>query len=138
MYDTLKLNSVSINAIRLRLFSFALRDKARALLHSLPSGCITMWYELTKVYVAKFFPPSKTTSSKNQINTFAQRDDESLYETWGHFNDLLRLCPHHGLQRWILVQAFYNGVTQPVRSTIDTTAGVILMNKIEDEAYNLI
>jgi len=33
--DTLKLNGVPTNAIRLRLFLFSLRDKARAWLHSL-------------------------------------------------------------------------------------------------------
>jgi len=34
--DTLKLNEVSIDTIQLHLFSFFLRDKARAWLHSLP------------------------------------------------------------------------------------------------------
>ena len=51
---------------------------------------------------------------------------------------MLRLCPHHGLQRWMIIQAFYNGVTQSVRSTIDAAARGTLMNKTEDEAYNLI
>jgi len=37
VYDTLKLNGVSSDAIRLYLFPFSLRDKARAWLHSLPS-----------------------------------------------------------------------------------------------------
>ena len=36
------------------------------------------------------------------------------------------------------MQTFYNGVTQPVWSTIDVAAGGTLMNKMEDEAYNLI
>jgi len=36
----------------------------------------------------------------------------------------------------MIVQIFYNGVTQPVRSTIGAAAGVTLMNKMEDEAYN--
>jgi len=36
------------------------------------------------------------------------------------------------------VQACYNGVTQLVRSTIDVLAGGTLINKTEDEAYNLI
>jgi len=35
-------------------------------------------------------------------------------------------------------QAFYNGVTQPVRSIIDAAAGGTLLNKTEYEAYNLI
>jgi len=38
----------------------------------------------------------------------------------------------------MFVQAFYNGVTQPMRSTIDAATGGTLMNKTEDEAYNLI
>ena len=36
------------------------------------------------------------------------------------------------------IQAFFNGVTQPARSTIDAAAGGTLMNITEDEAYNLI
>jgi len=36
------------------------------------------------------------------------------------------------------VQAFYNRVTQPVRSTIDESARGTLMNKMENSAYNLI
>ena len=85
-----------------------------------------------------FFLPSKTASLRNQITNFTQRDEETLYEAWERFKDLLRLCPHHDLQRWMIIQAFYKGVTQPVRSTIDAAAGGTLMNKTEDEAYNLI
>jgi len=35
------------------------------------------------------------------------------------------------------VQTFHNGVTQLLRATIDVAARGTLMNKIEDEAYNL-
>ena len=38
----------------------------------------------------------------------------------------------------MIIQTFYNGVIQPVQSTIDAAAGGTLMNKTEDEAYNLI
>jgi len=38
----------------------------------------------------------------------------------------------------MIVQTFYNGVTQFVRSTIDAAAGGTLMNMMKDEAYNLI
>jgi len=48
------------------------------------------------------------------------------------------MCPHHGLQRWMIIQTFYSGVTQAVRCTIDATAEGTLMTKTEDEAYNLI
>ncbi|KAA3465599.1 Retrotransposon gag protein [Gossypium australe] len=42
-YDTFKINGVSGNAIRLRLFPFSLRNKAKQWLNSLPRGSITTW-----------------------------------------------------------------------------------------------
>jgi len=61
-----------------------------------------------------------------------------LYESWERFKDLLRLYPHHCLQRWIIIQAFYNDVTQSVGSTIDAIVGGTSMNMTRDEAHNLI
>ena len=61
-----------------------------------------------------------------------------MYEAVEQFKDLLRLCPHHGLQKWMVVKTFYNGATQPVRSMIDVAAAGTLMSKIEEEAFNLI
>jgi len=127
--DTLKLNGVSTSAIRLHLFPFSLRDKARAWFHSLPPGCITTWDELTRAFLAKFIPSSKVAILRNQINNFTQKDDEKLYEAWEQFKDLLRLYPHYGLQQWMIVQAFYNKLTQSRRSTIDVAAGGTLINR---------
>jgi len=126
--ETLKINGALTDAICLRLFPFSLRDKARAWLHSLSPGSISTWEELTKAFLAKFFPPSKTTSLRNQITSFTQREDETLYEAWEQFKDLLILCPHHGLQKWMVVQTFYNGVNQSVRSMVDVAAGGTLMS----------
>jgi len=68
-------------------------------LHSLPSRGITTWDELTRAFLTKFFPPSKTASLRNQVPNFTQKDEETLYEAYERFKDLLRLCPHHGVQR---------------------------------------
>jgi len=87
--DTLKINEASTDAILLRLFPFSLRDKARAWVHSLPPGSISTWEELTMAFLAKFFPPSKTVSLRNHITSFTQREDETLYEVWEQFKDLL-------------------------------------------------
>ena len=95
--DTLKLNEVSTDTVHLCLFSFSLRDKVRAWLHSLSSGCITTWDELTTAFPAKFFPPSKIASLRNQITNIMQKDEEALYEAWEGFKHLLRLCPQYGL-----------------------------------------
>jgi len=77
--DTLKLNGVSTYAILLWLFPFSLRDKGITWLHSLSSGCITTWDELTRAFLAKLSPPSKTTSLRNQISKLTQSDDMTLY-----------------------------------------------------------
>ena len=44
--DTFKFNGVSEDAIKLRLFPFSLRDKAKSWLYSLPAGSITTWEDL--------------------------------------------------------------------------------------------
>jgi len=38
----------------------------------------------------------------------------------------------------MIVQTFYNGVAQPILSTIDAATVSTLMNKTKDEEYNLI
>jgi len=85
-----------------------------AWLHSFALGSITTWHELTRAFVAKFFPPSKTASLRNQITALAQRDGEIIYKEWERFKVLLCLCPHHGLQKWIIIQMFSSGITHHV------------------------
>ena len=57
--DTFKYNGVTDDAIRLRLFPFSLRDKAKSWLNSLPSRSITTWDVLAQKFLTKFFPPAK-------------------------------------------------------------------------------
>ncbi|KAJ9145933.1 hypothetical protein P3X46_028260 [Hevea brasiliensis] len=134
--DMLKINGVSDDAIRLRLFPFSLKDRAREWLHSLPPGSITTWDELSQAFLAQYFPPSKTAKLRNELTSFKPRDDESLYEAWERYKDLQRRCPHHGIPKWMLVQHFYNGVSPAIRSTIDASSGGDLMEKSEDEAFS--
>jgi len=61
----------------------------RAWLHLLPPGCITTWDKLIKVFLAKFFPSSKRASLRNQITTFSQKEDKTLYEAQERFKELL-------------------------------------------------
>ncbi|GKC89334.1 reverse transcriptase domain-containing protein [Tanacetum coccineum] len=39
-----------------------------------------------------------------------QRFDESFYEAWTVFNDLLRACPHHGFSELHQLDTFYNAL----------------------------
>ena len=135
---TIKINGVSDDAIRLRLFPFSLRDRAWSWLYSMPPNSITTWEQLSKAFLTKYFPPSKTANLRNQITNFRQREGETLSETWDRFKELLRVCPHHGLEKWLVVQTFYDGLTYTTRISIDAAAGGALMNRGVDAAYNLI
>jgi len=78
-----------------------------------------------------FFSPS-------QITRFTQRDGESLYDAWERFKVMLRLCPHHGLEKWLIVHNFYNGLLYTTKMTFDAAAGGALMNKNCIATYALI
>lgn len=68
--ETFKMNGVSSDAIQLRLFSFSLRDKAKAWVQSLPVGAYTPWDELSKAFIYKYFPPSRSAKLENEILGF--------------------------------------------------------------------
>ena len=108
--DTIKMNGVTEDTIRLRLFPFSLRDKARGWLQSLHLGSITSWQDMAEKFLAKFFPPAKIAQLKSEIGQFKQNDFKSLYEAWERYKDLIRHCPQHGLPDWLQIQMLYNGL----------------------------
>src|SRR5262249_52228100 len=136
--DTFKSNRVSNDAIRLRLFPFSLRDRAKGWLNTLSSRSITTWDGLAEKFLTKYFLPSKTAKLRNDISTYNHWESESLYEAWERYKELLRRCPHHGLPTWLQVQTFYNGLIHGHKAMIDAAAGGILNNKTLKAAYELI
>ncbi|XP_068649564.1 uncharacterized protein [Aristolochia californica] len=133
IYDTIKINGVTEDTIRLRLFPFSLRDKARGWLQSLQSGSITSRQDMAEKFLAKFFPPAKTAQLMSEIGQFKQNDFESLYEAWERYKDLIRRCPQHGLPDWLEVQMFYNGLNGQTRTIVDVAFGRTLMSKTTEE-----
>ena len=87
--DTFKMNGVSSDAIRLRLFPFSLRDKAKAWLQAQPTWTFTTWVELSKAFIEKYLPPSKSKKLKDEILGFQQLDGESLFEAWKDIRNFL-------------------------------------------------
>ena len=51
-----RVNDVPDDAIRLRLFLFSLKDRAREWLNSLLVGSISDWATLAQKFLAKYFP----------------------------------------------------------------------------------
>lgn len=75
-----KIPSVTDDAFRLRLFPYSLRDRAKSWLNSLEPKSITTWNDLAEKFLAKCFPPSKNAKMRNEITSFRQGDDESLFD----------------------------------------------------------
>nr|GEZ65582.1 hypothetical protein [Tanacetum cinerariifolium] len=75
--------------------------------------------------VLNFFPPSKRINLRNEITRFQQRFDESFYEAWDHFNDLLRACPHHGFSELHQLDTFYNALNANDQDSLNSAAGVV-------------
>ena len=59
--EIVKYNGVIEEALRLRLFSLSLGDRAKHWLTSQPLDSITSWNDLVHKFLNKFFPPSKIT-----------------------------------------------------------------------------
>ncbi|XP_073120441.1 uncharacterized protein [Henckelia pumila] len=136
--DTFKIKGVSDDAICLRLFPFSLRDKAKAWLTNLPAGSITTWDDLAKVFLNKYFPPSKSMKLRADITTFAQGKQETLYEAWERYKDLLRRCPHHQLLDGLVIQTFYYGLPYSNHTMLDAAARGNLLRKSPEDGYKLI
>ena len=79
-----------------------------------------------------------TIKLRNDITNFMQYDQESMYEAWERYKDLLRKCPHHELPGWLQIQTFYNGLRLEHRAMVDATAGGSLMRRTPEDAYGLL
>uniref|UniRef100_A0A803N896 Retrotransposon gag domain-containing protein n=2 Tax=Chenopodium quinoa TaxID=63459 RepID=A0A803N896_CHEQI len=133
----MKLNGVTDDALRLRLFPFSLRDRAKEWLRDEGSGSFDTWDKLVKAFLVKFLGQEKTARLRNELSTFRQSDEESLYDAWRRFKRLQRQCPHHGIPEWMLIQTFYNGLTHEFRIYIDAASGGSLLTKNPTEAKEL-
>ncbi|XP_062100375.1 uncharacterized protein LOC133806271 [Humulus lupulus] len=131
--DSFKLPGVTEDALRLKLFPYSLRDRARAWLNSLPSDSVSTWQELAERFLMKYFPPTKNAKLRNEITSFQQLDEESLYEAWERFKELLRKCPHHGIPHCIQMETFYNGLNAHTRMVVDASANGALLAKSYNE-----
>ncbi|KAH9802189.1 hypothetical protein KPL71_001277 [Citrus sinensis] len=75
---------------------------------------------------------------RNEITPFHQLEDESLYEAWERFKELLRRCPHHGIPCCIQLETFYNGLNLSTRLMVDASANGALLSKSYTEAYEIL
>ncbi|KAL2248377.1 UNVERIFIED_CONTAM: hypothetical protein Sindi_2690000 [Sesamum indicum] len=129
---------ISEEQVKLRAFPFSLADQAKDWLYFLPSGSITRWNDLKRQFIEKYFPSSRATTIRKEISGIRQFAGESLFEYWERFNRLVESFPHHQIPNHLLIQYFYEGLSNMDRKLIDVASGGALFNKTPIEAHNLI
>ncbi|GKB23786.1 hypothetical protein Tco_0863187 [Tanacetum coccineum] len=70
--------------------------------------------------LGRYYPPFKTAKQLEDIHNFKQERDESLYQAWERYNDLLCKCPTHDIKSHQNVNIFYKGLNTMNRQLLDS------------------
>nr|GEU82769.1 reverse transcriptase domain-containing protein [Tanacetum cinerariifolium] len=136
--STMRVPNVPSSSIKLMLFPFSLEGEAQIWLEKEPPRSILNWDDLVSKFINQFFPSSKTTNLRNEITRFKQRFDESFYEAWDHFNDLLRAFPHHGFFELHQLDTLYNALNVNDQDSLNSAAGGNVLEKMLRECLKII
>ena len=95
--DLCTTEKVNIDQLMLQVFPISLTGAANRWLKNEPAGSIEKWDDLKSKFLKRYCPPAKTAKKMEAINNFKQEPDETLYQAWERFKDLLIKCPQHYL-----------------------------------------
>ncbi|GKC64641.1 hypothetical protein Tco_1097239 [Tanacetum coccineum] len=109
----------------------SLTGAASRCLRNEPIGPIKTWEDLKTKFLNKYCPPGRTAKKIEEINNFQQESDETLFQAWERFKELLMKCPQHYLTEMQEVILFYNGLDISTRQIFDSR-GVIPTKTAED------
>nr|GEV76443.1 reverse transcriptase domain-containing protein [Tanacetum cinerariifolium] len=136
--QSIKVNGVSDDALRLYLLPYFLTHHATAWFDHLPRNLIIMFEQMAKMFLEKYFPPFMVTKLRNEITKFRQRPDESLFEAWECYKFSIDRCPNHNMLPVTQIDTFYNRLTLRHHDTTNTAAGGTFKKRRPEECYDLI
>ena len=87
-----KKKDVDNDIVKLKLFPFSLRDRAKFWFSSLPSNGIDSWDKCKDAFISKYFPPAKIISLRNDIMNFKELEHEYIAQSWERIKLMLRNC----------------------------------------------
>jgi len=136
--STVKINGISEDAFKLRLFPFSLGDRARIWEKNLPQRSITSWDQCKRAFLSKFFSTTRTARLRNEISSFTQRSNESFCEAWERFKGYKMQCPHHGFSKESILSTLYRGVLLKFRLLLDTASNGNFLGQDIDVGLSLV
>src|SRR6266566_4501922 len=89
-------------------------------------------------FITKYFPPAKILSLRNKIMNFKQLDHEHVAQSWERMKLMIRNCPTHGLNLWMIIQKNYAGLIFVYRNLLDSTASGTFMEITLGKATKLL
>ena len=106
IFDMQKYKEVDGDTIKLKIFPFSLRGRAKEWLQSLPRNIIDSWDKCKDAFIGNYYPPAKIIQLRSNIMNFRQLDNEHVAQAWEHMKTLVKNCPKHGLTTWTVTQTF--------------------------------
>ncbi|GJS48224.1 hypothetical protein Tco_0598345 [Tanacetum coccineum] len=110
--DLFQIPEVTQDQIMLRVFPMSLTKAESRWLRNEPTGLINTWETLKKKFLSKYYPPARTAKTMEEINNFQQEPNETLYQAWEHFKELLLRCTSDGLAA---IQAQLNNLGKEIK-----------------------
>ena len=127
-----------MDLIRLKFFPLTLKDKAKIWINSLRQRTIWIWIEIQAEFLKKIFSTHRTNSLKRLIYTFAAHGNEKYYQCWERYLETINACPYHGIDTWMLVNHFYEGMSPTMKQLLETMCGGDFMSKNPEEAMDFL
>ncbi|XP_070017105.1 uncharacterized protein LOC142172444 [Nicotiana tabacum] len=81
----------------------------------------------------KAFPFSLKDDAKHWRQGKFTASSRRTLEAWEIFKEIVRKCQHNGIELWMQLQDFWDGLTPYSRRTLSTAVGGPLMKKTPDE-----
>ncbi|GJS94251.1 phospholipase-like protein [Tanacetum coccineum] len=91
---------------------------------------VDSWDLLKKTFIQRYSPPSKTAKQLEEIRNFKQEGDETLYQAWERYNDLLYKCPTHDINNH---HKWHDGSSsRKIESSSNSEGITAIVNKLEN------
>ncbi|XP_047978517.1 GATA zinc finger domain-containing protein 14-like [Salvia hispanica] len=108
---------------RLKALPFVLKGEANTWFMRLPADSINTLADFKSVFLAEFFPSSKTSALKRKISCIRQEYDETLSEYKEKYMSLLESCPNHRMKEIEVHHTFYEGMNKETKDLANSSSG---------------
>ncbi|XP_021998222.1 uncharacterized protein LOC110895248 [Helianthus annuus] len=136
--NTIRGHNFALEEVKLRLFQFSLKDKAKQWFLTLPANSICTWGEMQQAFLDEYYSMAKTDDARDEIRSFRQLSGEPLPEAFTRFREMMRRCPHHQIEKWELVKCFVRGLDDNTSNRLESMSNGTLLSNHEDDDWEFL